>query len=591
MSRRRRLAGLGAGMLAVAALLAPWQMAERSVERYLLSELSRKLGVSISSNGTGALAILPLPRIIANEVMVASPDGTFKVRVPRLRADVRLLSLVGGRLEFDHVILHGPHVDVVLPEGGIDPLDLARSQLAAALPAMPHISVRSNGAVFFRRGPGIVSSVRDVNIEISARARGEAVEVEGSSVWRGERLSFAFASNSPERATLPMARIRSDLVNLDFASRRSAGTSAEERGQLEGPLQISAASMSRLGSWLASGSPVLLPLGRTALDGTLKLTASGAQISDATLTLGQDPLTGAMDWRARDGRWRLTGTFAGRSLDIGRPQSGIDARLFDMPDPSWSALLDVDGLLAHDIDLRLSLQRVRLPGLVLTDVAGQILGTDQRLDVTVAKADLYRGTMRGRASVGRSDNGIEVRSQLVADKVDLALLSQDLLETRRMSGIGTLQYQVEGSGRTVADLTARTRGKISFGARNGDFLGTNLTDAMRRLERQPLAVMRDWRGGRTGFEQIALSGTIEDGVLDVTEARANGPGYRLALEGKVSLTERLYRLSGNVQSATGGAQVPFDVVGPLTDPSVQVNLKAIIDRTGTTGPLSSRQPN
>ncbi len=578
-------------MLAVAALLAPWQMAERSVERYLLSELSRKLGVSISSNGTGALAILPLPRIIANEVMVASPDGTFKVRVPRLRADVRLLSLVGGRLEFDHVILHGPHVDVVLPEGGIDPLDLARSQLAAALPAMPHISVRSNGAVFFRRGPGIVSSVRDVNIEISARARGEAVEVEGSSVWRGERLSFAFASNSPERATLPMARIRSDLVNLDFASRRSAGTSAEERGQLEGPLQISAASMSRLGSWLASGSPVLLPLGRTALDGTLKLTASGAQISDATLTLGQDPLTGAMDWRARDGRWRLTGTFAGRSLDIGRPQSGIDARLFDMPDPSWSALLDVDGLLAHDIDLRLSLQRVRLPGLVLTDVAGQILGTDQRLDVTVAKADLYRGTMRGRASVGRSDNGIEVRSQLVADKVDLALLSQDLLETRRMSGIGTLQYQVEGSGRTVADLTARTRGKISFGARNGDFLGTNLTDAMRRLERQPLAVMRDWRGGRTGFEQIALSGTIEDGVLDVTEARANGPGYRLALEGKVSLTERLYRLSGNVQSATGGAQVPFDVVGPLTDPSVQVNLKAIIDRTGTTGPLSSRQPN
>jgi AsmA protein len=591
MSRRRRLAGLGVGMLAVAALLAPWQMAERSVERYLLSELSRKLGVSISSNGTGALAILPLPRIIANEVMVAAPDGTFKVRVPRLRADVRLLSLVGGRLEFDHVILHGPHVDVVLPEGGIDPLDLARSQLAAALPAMPHISVRSNGAVFFRRGPGIVSSVRDVNIEISARARGEAVEVEGSSVWRGERLSFAFASNSPERATLPMARIRSDLVNLDFASRRSAGTSAEERGQLEGPLQISAASMSRLGSWLASGSPVLLPLGRTALDGTLKLTASGAQISDATLTLGQDPLTGAMDWRARDGRWRLTGTFAGRSLDIGRPQSGIDARLFDMPDPSWSALLDVDGLLAHDIDLRLSLQRVRLPGLVLTDVAGQILGTDQRLDVTVAKADLYRGTMRGRASVGRSDNGIEVRSQLVADKVDLALLSQDLLETRRMSGIGTLQYQVEGSGRTVADLTARTRGKISFGARNGDFLGTNLTDAMRRLERQPLAVMRDWRGGRTGFEQIALSGTIEDGVLDVTEARANGPGYRLALEGKVSLTERLYRLSGNVQSATGGAQVPFDVVGPLTDPSVQVNLKAIIDRTGTTGPLSSRQPN
>ena len=591
MRRRWRIAGLLGALAAATALLVPWHLAERSVERYLLAQLSRNLGVSISSNGTGALAILPLPRIVANEVMVASTDGQVRVRIPRMRADVRLLSLVGGRLEFDHIILHGPHMDVILPEGGFDPLELARSQLAATLPAMPHISVRSNGAVFFRRGPGIVSSVRDVNVEISARARGEAFEVEGSSVWRGERLRFAFASNSPQRATLPMARIRSDLVNLDFASRRNAGASAEDRAQLEGQLQVSAASMSRLGSWLASGSPVLLPLGRTALDGMLKLSGSGAQISDATLTLGQDPLTGAMDWRAREGRWRLTGTFAGRSLDIGRPQSGIDARLFDLPDPSLSAPLDVDGLLAHDIDLRLSLQRVRLPGLVLTDVAGQIMGTDQRLDITVANADLYRGTVRGRASIGRSDNGIEVRSQLVADKVDLALLSQDMLDSRRMSGIGTLQYQIEGSGRTVADITARTQGRLSFGARNGDFLGTNLTDAMRRVERQPLAVMRDWRGGRTGFEQITLGGTIQDGILDLTEARATGPGFRLALNGTVSLIERLYRLSGSVQSPAGGAQVPFDVVGPVTDPSVQVNLKAIMDRTGASNPLFSRQAN
>ena len=93
------------------------------------------------------------------------------------------------------------------------------------------------------------------------------------------------------------------------------------------------------------------------------------------------------------------------------------------------------------------------------------------------------------------------------------------------------------------------------------------------------------------FEQVAFGGTIQDGILDLTEARANGPGYRLALNGKVSLIERLYRLSGSVQSQTGGAQVPFDVVGPLTDPSVQVNLKAIMDRTVTPSPLFSRQAN
>ncbi len=357
MKRRWQIAGL-AGLAALAtALFLPLDLAERTIERYLLSRLSQRLGVTVQSSSGGAFAVLPMPRFVANDVRIVSNDGTAKAMIPRLRADIRILALLGGRIEFSAITLQAPQVEFDLPPDGFDLLSTVTSQVASLLPSTPQISVRNNGAVFFRNGPGIVSSLRDVNIDMSSRKRGDAIEVAGTAVWRGEKLEFAIASNSAARATMPMARIRSDLANIDFTARKGGTTAVDESHTLEGPLSVSAPSMSRLGSWLAAGSPVLLPLGNTAVTGRLRLTRDSAQVRNSSVTLGNDTLEGGFDWRKRDARWALTGTFAGKSLDIGRPDSGIDTkRLGISSDNAGSVALDIDDLLAHDIDLRLSLQ-------------------------------------------------------------------------------------------------------------------------------------------------------------------------------------------------------------------------------------------
>lgn len=587
MKWRGRLAGLAGAAIVVALALQPWRIAERSVERYLLSQLSSSLGLTLQTRADGAFALLPTPRIIANDVRLSTASGDVKARIPRIRADIKLLALLAGRVEFDQVVVIAPQVETVLPAGRVDPFAIIISRALADLPSAPHISIRENGSLFIRSGPGIASSARDVNMEISARDKGDALEARGSLSWRGEAITFAFASNSEKRDTLPMAQLQSPVLTLAFTSARATAEAAGADA-LEGSLDIKTPSMSRLGSWLSTGSPVLLPLANTALSGRLRLTADGAQVREATLTLGNDALDGALDWRKRDTRWRLTGTFAGKSLDIGRPEAGIDTARLDWSEGGANAMLDVDKLLVHDIDLRFSLGRVRLPHLTLTEVAGQLMASEQRLDLSVTNAGLYRGSMRGRASIGRSQSGVEVRMQANADKVDLGLMSTDLFEARRFTGVGAMQHQVEMHGDTMAALLASAQGRVSIAARNGDFMGANLGDLMRRIERQPLNAVRDWRGGRTSFEQFSASGVMNEGVLALTEARGAGPAFKLALDGSVSLTERSYRLTGQVLSATGIIALPFEVLGPLADPSIHINARSLIERSGATAPFIRR---
>jgi uncharacterized protein involved in outer membrane biogenesis len=589
MIKRRRVVIL-AGLTGLAALAAmPWDLAERSIERYMLSRLSAQFALAGTTAASGAVAFLPVPRIVANDVTVTSADGSVSARIPRVRADLRLMPLLAGRIEFDRLYLRAPQFEVRLASEIDDPLQMITSHRLSQLPALPSVSITDNGAVFLRRGAGIVSSVRDINTDVMARDAGEAVQASGTLAWRGEKLEFAFATNSAARDVLPMLRLRSDIVSVDFASARS---SRQQAGPgLEGEVQIAARSMSRLGSWLASGSPVTLPLGSTSINGRLLVTAEGAQVSNASLMLGSDVLDGALDWRKRDQRWRLTGTLAGKNLDIGRPQAGIDMHRVTMPEPLATSQIDIDDLMAHDIDLRVSLQRVRLPGLVLSDVAGQLMASEQRLDLSISNAALYGGVARGRGSIARVPTGVEFRSQFTADRVDLAQLTADLFDLRRMTGTGSFQQTLETSGRTPAELVAHATGRFALTARNGEFLGTNLNDAMRRIERQPLSVVRDWRGGRTSFEQLSLTGVVSGGTIDITEARGLGPSFRLAMEGQVSLLERLFRLSGQVQSANGVASVPFDVLGPLNEPWVQVNARAFLERSGAAAPLLQPRAN
>jgi AsmA protein len=617
--RRWRVLGLAALLGVAIAAAQPWRIAEEAVQAHVLAGLTEQLGIEVHSTGGGAVALLPTPRIIAGDVRARLPGADIEVTIPRLRAEVKLLALLAGRLSFDRLTLVTPQITLRDTGAASEPLALLTDVSLSGTRATPQIIIE-NGSLFVRSGPGILTSARNITVEIGERAAGAAFEVTGELLWRGERLTFAVATDSAARAVIPTVRLRSAPVNLDFtASRRESGS--PPGAALTGHLELVTPSLSRLGAWLASGSPILLPLGATALRGPITITQRSVEMKAAQVTLGADALEGALDWRRRDGRWRLTGTLAGRSLDVGRPQAGIDTDRMTQLDLSSTVPVDVDDLFAHDIDVRLSLQRVRFRGLTLTDVAGQIMSTAERLDVSLANATLHRGSLKGRATLARGateQGGIELRLALNGDRIDAGAFSAELFDARRLTGSAFLQQTLETRGASPAELLRRAQGRFSLVVRAGDLAGVNLPDVLRRYERQPLSLARDWRGGRTAFEQLALNGAIQDGLLVLGDSVVSGAGYALRLEGVLGLADRAVRIRGQLQGqgsgpnagqpagpatgpgtgpATGPAAgpttgpvagqaaasapaLPFVLEGPLAEPTLSFSLPSLLERSG-----------
>jgi AsmA protein len=581
-----KLFAAAVGLAAVVALANPWPLAEKRVHAWAVKSLSGQTGLSVSGSGRAEIAFLPTPRIILKDVR-AEAEG-LRIETQRVRVDIRVLTLLAGRADISDVTLYAPQVSVAIGEDA-DLLSVLTSRALSDLPATPRLHVRENGSLFLRRGQQIVSLARNVRGSIAARQSGEPAQIEAQWLWRGEDIAVSFASDSATRAIQPMLALRSGPFALDFTGARRSGPA--DPGPLSGTFSLRSPSLSRLNTWLASGSPVLLPLGATTLAGQLILGPASAELKAAMVQIGNDQLQGALDWRKTDGRWRLGGTLAGRSLEIGGPNGSFDAQRFGPFDPASTIPLDVDDLFAHDIDLRLSLDRVRLPGLALTELAAQINGARNRLDLTIVNAGLHKGVLRARASLSRADGVVELKGQVSGDRVDLGALTADMLDTRRMTGTGSLQLQVDMAGRTGAELTSSAAGRLAFSARNGDFQGMNLNDAMRRIERQPLAAARDWRGGRTSFEQLIVNGQIRDGVLELGEARAVGAGYRLTLGGRLLFTDKLMQIAGTVQSPNGQIGVPFDIAGALLEPIINVNTRVLIERSGAASPFLQPRPN
>jgi uncharacterized protein involved in outer membrane biogenesis len=575
-SKHARLAIIGLAMLAGALAFQPWRVAEQTVERYLVAQLSSQLGVRVSAVREGAVALLPTPRLTANGVVAETDQIRFTA--PRIAATLQLTSLMTGTIAFDEVMLLSPVIDV-RATASIDLVDVLRSRQFADLPGTPALTIR-DGTVLVREGESIITTARNVTASAPERETGEAFQISGSFIWRSEPVNFAWATDSARRMTAPALTVRSEPLNIDFTARRSLPADAA----LAGSLAIATRQADRAAGWMAAQPLNWVPPVSLQLSGALTLDDQAFQLRSASLAIAGETLDGAIDWRREHGKWLLSGTLAGRSLDLAGLVTAMDQRQRALGD-SNVASPDLSELFQRHVDLRLSIARVRAPGITFGEVATQLILSPTRFDLSVTNATVHRGSLRGRISGVRTETGADIRGNLAAERVDLATLSAEFFDVRRMTGAGALQAQFEGHGRTLSDLVDQAQGRLTFTARQGDFMGTNLNDAMRRIERQPLAVARDWRGGRTTFDQLTVNGLIHSGMIEFADSTISGQAYRVALNGRLSLRDRFMGVGGAVQSLSGQTAVPFDIIGPLADPQVIVNTRAMIERSGAAAPL------
>jgi AsmA protein len=571
-----------AGILGIGIM--PWPLARAGFDQRIASAMIRATGLMVETAPGAKVALLPTPRILLTEATFRTFDGSLHVESAKIRADIRILPLFAGQIVIDGVELAAPQITLTMTDGAMPPLVAAPAPTAwfSAERESPRV-VLKDGSLFIREGGGIRSILRNVNITLAERMAGDPAGLSGALRWRGEPVEITANWPLPQGReeagrgkVLPVfLRLVSGMGSMRFEGVRQPGPI----GPIEGRLEAETGSLPQALEWMGESSPFANLADKLRLSGEAVLTASSLTMPNISINIDADRLDGAALIRpGGNGVWGISATLDGARLDIDRmlARSGATAHLEQAGKEGLPLRIGRDGW--RMVDLRLSIEQARLAKARLSDVALQFLASEGRLDVSLARANAYKGTVKGRLAISSEGPAApyDLRFSASAERVDLAAALADMGDMRRLSGSGFLQLALDGTGGNLPDIARSLKGRASLVVRQGEIAGASLADLARRAERQPLAVLREGLAGRTAFESISIGGPVQDGVIDIADGLVTGAGFRLAVAGGVNLPQRSLRLKALLTGLTPASRLPFEITGPWGQPRFAPDASAAV---------------
>lgn len=605
MSRRSILAVALACLALLALATAPWSVTTTGLTAAVGGQLRSVYGLEFAVRGRSTIAFLPMPRVKFEQVSLGLPGRAPMVEAAQLRGELRVWPLLLGRVTFAEIALQDAQLRIDIAEDGASDWShaLARQRERIVGQKAPSRHVRrivlanANVAVSDKRRER-ETRLKAVNLVGNWPSVDAAVELTASARWRGEIVQIAVSDLLP--AALLAGKKNRFVAEAQVAAvggtRLSADVEASLADGLRGAGRATFATkgLRDLLHWSGAELPFGNLVHAANLVGDFVLTDSEISFPGMQLKLGSDTLDGALALRLERGRLGVTGTLAAERLDLSSAPAPFGPLLASAG--YWSNdRLNLGDMAAADLDLRISAATARFGPLKLDDLAANLLVKPGRVEISLGRATVNRGTVKGRLALAPGNETHDVKLQGSFDRLDIGALLADLGLTRWISGTAQGQASLDALGETPAEILRRMQGRASISVRQGDLWGVAFAEALRRLERRPLSAPLEWKGGRTSFEQANLVLNVHGGVGDVVDAQLTGPAVRAGAQGRVSLVERSLALKAAVESvpvagASGGASLSFDIHGPWGDVFIAPDARTLIQRSGAARHLFTAEP-
>ncbi|MDP6707450.1 MAG: AsmA family protein [Alphaproteobacteria bacterium] len=574
-----------------------------------------ELGYSLNVKAVGGLvrfldparppprpAIGPLALSGSAQGGLAAVDWRARLSIGQARAE-----LDGSLAGLDGTPSYGLNYDLEAPDAG--PL----FALAAVTPPLPPAKL---GAV--RAAGRIDGSAARIAIDTTIAALGANAVVKGTAgLAAGAPVVLEAQLDADDAAPMlalagasPPADLGAVSVRLKAegtaaqarfeASGRLAGGEVTADGVLRGldsapdyDLRFSAAhpELYRLirtvqADYVAAGGS---RLGAVRAAGQVTGGADGLAVSALDLAFGESRVGGDLRLHFDSVRPRLiAGLNAGR-LDLrpllpaeGRGRQGRSDRVFSR-EP-----LPFDRLQAVDAKIKLRAKELLTADLALRDVTVDAILEGGRLVVEPFDARVGGGVLTGALQVAtKPDAAPTMVTQLRVDKLDLATMLRDLGEKGGMRGKLDGMIDLQGQGRSVAELMAGLNGHTSLVVGRGridnqyiDLIGADLSGNPLDLL-NPLAAKERYTEVNCAVGRFNVAGglaRIQDMVFDTTRMTVVG-------EGEVNLRNEALRiglkpspkgpvgdqLAGRLGLSLGNLVRPFKLGGTLVRPRLAID--------------------
>jgi AsmA protein len=515
---------------------------EQRLKQIATEQVREQTGRDLTIDGELELDLFPGISIVARDVTLSGPPdyaGPALFTADEFRLSVALLPLLSGSVETGDIALRRAEVNIHTDARGRSSLDGLTGDAPAEPAEGPPPDVTTERIA--------LSGIRLVLSDAATDSR-QVFVVERLNVdaFRyGEPVPFEF------RGSLGEPPVISD-ISLDGEVTVPYGPGPVQIGRFELEADLSGVPLALSGSAEVRPGPPLR-----------------AEFSDGRLRLGEDRFTTAFAFIDGE-RPRIEASLSGAMLDVDAllpaPQPGAAEAAPDEGGPDAAAESPLLALRDIDLDADLSLEAMKLSGLMLDSVEAGLRAQDGVVSLDPLAAAMNGGRVDARAAI---DLTVEPPTVRLSPAFDLDSLSEALAPwglDRFLAGAGALELELTGRGLTPSALLGSLDGTGRYEFRDGQVRGLDLDGMVDALAARNVAqAVRDGVGGSTAFETLAGTIEIDDGTMAL-------PGMRLITEatgitGDVRLGLADLGLAGEIRFDRERLRnVPIALEGTLTQP-------------------------
>lgn len=599
--RRRGVAvalSLG-GLIALAALIAPFVFSQKPMRDAVVSQIQSLSGLYVAP-GTLRLGLLPQPHLAMPGLSLADRNGALHITAENAFGALDPLALATGRIQLTAIQFVRPRVQLDADRSIDAPGDISRAAAeklgtAGALEAdrlLLGVASFVDGEVRVSTG-GQTHVWERVNLTLDWRRMGEPLALTGNFIWRGEKfdalLSLARTGVLLHGGEiLATARLTGDNVSLEAQGHAQNGINRLFVGK------IKATAVSGRHALNLFGLPAKLPGPFANMQFTTEAAISDDHAQFDSLRLFADGNEFAGQATLHNDGDRLSLSAVMKSPFVSAKPLFADSPGGLGADGQWSREpfdgVDYPGV---DLSLQLDAAHARLGRFALDDAAFLIKLRESALDVEISKARAYHGGLTLQAALGAAKTGLTLRANAQLQNVDAAALLRDGFGAPSIAGALDASVSFDASGADMSALMQNANGLATLALKDGRIDGLDLDRALRQLDHRPLSSALDIRAGRTILDKGTADVRIENGVAEIRDGAAHGPGIDLTFHGRADIAERTLSLTTKARATGGGAkdgEIAFDLGGGWDDIRLSTDAQSLIRRSDAAAPLLPVEP-
>ncbi|MEA1941543.1 MAG: AsmA family protein [Pseudomonadota bacterium] len=490
------------GILVAAAFILPAVIPASAYRDRVETAASDALNREVSLGGQVGFTLLPRVQVVARDVTIANAEGFSAepfAQMGEMRVGVELVPLISRRVEITEFVLVDPVIRLEQRRGGnnwtfADP-DAAPApspsgdgfvRQPGALPIDASFGdVRIENAAIFYSDGNQSRQITGLDLAIALPSLDAPTAIDGALSADGEAMTFEAELGSIRdffegRATPLTLSLGGNLVDVSFDGEIPASEDIEFDGDFSADIPSIRALAAFAGSPLPPGGNLerFAARGRIAGDpGRIGLTAQSIRL-DAIRGSGNltADLTGS--------RPRLTGRLDLGELDVNPylPAAPTESAASGGGIPPWSeAPIDFAGLGLVDADLDLTVDRLLVRDIEITDAALNAAIANRRLQATLERISLYEG--QGNVTVVANARTATPSFSLDAslDGLDAQPFLDAAAGFDRLAGTGAMTMALTTSGSSQAAMIRNLDGNGDFNFADGAIVGINIAQTIRNV--------------------------------------------------------------------------------------------------------------